>query len=131
MGDLRNLFLEAKEQQITTLGSVYLQDYIWTGQETGGFCIVSDQRLYMKGIFYIKKGTRYRKSKEAKIIELPDVIKTKVVDVRRLGHREKMFEIICREGILALRAEEYRELEIQEFQKYLRMAKAYCVHQER
>lgn len=130
MREIEHIFLEAKEQQITALGITYLQNFLRTGKETGGFCVVSDTRIYLKGTFYIKKGRRYRKSKEAKIVELKDIIKVETVNRNCLGHREKMVEIICRDGVWAICAEECKETEIQKFRKYLQMARAYYQRQD-
>lgn len=126
MESLEKLFLEKDEHRVTALGNVYLQNFLWTGREEGGFCIVSNYRLYMKGIFYYRTGGRYRKCRQAQIVKLSEIRSCDVVRRSTWRRREiPMMEIVCETQILAMEISVCSDFECQEFQKHLRMAMAY------
>lgn len=127
MESLGNLFLEKDEHRVTALGNIYLQRYLWTGREEGGFCIVSNYRLYIKGIFYQRKGRRYRKCRQAQIVDLSDVRSCDVVVRRSIWRRGEipMMEFVCGRQVLAMEISACSDFECQEFQKHLRMMIAY------
>lgn len=122
---LRNIFLEKEEHKIAVLGNTYLQNYLRTGKEEGGFCIVSNCRLYMKGTIYQKTGRHYRKCRQAQIVPLSEIQSCDERIKCCWRRRIPIMEFVCRNQILAMEIGMCSEYECQEFQKHLCMAIAY------
>lgn len=125
MEQWRNIFFESDEHQITALGNHYLHIFLRTGKEEGSFCIVSNCRLYMKGLVYKKNGKRYRRCREVQIVELPDILACSLTKRCRWGKETPLMEIVCADQVLAIPVENCSDYECSEFQKHLRMAMAY------
>lgn len=125
MEQLRNIFFEAEEHQITVLGNSFLQIFLRTGKEEGSFCVVTNYRLYMKGLFYKKVGRHYRRCREAQIIELSEIDACNFIQRSRWGKEMPMMEFIGPDEVLALPVDTCSDYECTEFQKHLRMAMAY------
>lgn len=125
MEQLRNIFLEADEKQITVLGNRYIQSFLRTGREEGSFCIVSNYRLYIKGLLYKKVGKRYRKCRESQIMELSQVHSCNRMEIKHWNQNIPAMEIDCDGQTFAVPIQSCTEYESAEFQKHLRMAMAY------
>lgn len=73
---MSNLFVDANEKEISTLGSNYLRNFLSTGSLENGFCTVTDKRVYFRGKCYTKSGNNYKSTKEEKTVDLKDVTGT-------------------------------------------------------
>ena len=73
---MSNLFVDANEKEISTLGSNYLRNFLSTGSLENGFCTVTDKRVYFRGKCYTKSGSNYKSTKEEKTVDLKDVTGT-------------------------------------------------------
>ena len=76
MNNMSNLFVDANEKEISTLGSNYLRNFLSTGSLENGFCTVTDKRVYFRGKCYTKSGNNYKSTKEEKTVDLKDVTGT-------------------------------------------------------
>ena len=76
MNNMSNLFVDANEKEISTLGSNYLRNFLSTGSLENGFCTVTDKRVYFRGKCYTKSGSNYKSTKEEKTVDLKDVTGT-------------------------------------------------------
>ena len=83
MNNMSNLFVDANEKEISTLGSNYLRNFLSTGSLENGFCIVTDKRVYFRGKCYTKSGNNYKSTKEEKTVDLKDVTGTGFTFIKR------------------------------------------------
>ena len=83
MNNMSNLFVDANEKEISTLGSNYLRNYLSTGSLENGFCTVTDKRVYFRGKCYTKSGNNYKSTKEEKTVDLKDVTGTGFTFIKR------------------------------------------------
>lgn len=98
MNNMREMFIDNDEQEISTLGSGYISNFLKTGSLEKGFCTVTNKRVYFKGKSYYKSGNSYKKSNEERIVDLKDITGTGFVTSSRW--LLKMMSIIY--GILLL-----------------------------
>lgn len=77
-----NMFADASEKEISTLGGGYLKNFLSTGTLDKGFCTLTDKRVYFKGNCYYKSGNDYKASKEERIVGLKDVTGTGFIEIR-------------------------------------------------
>lgn len=80
---MSNLFVDANEKEISTLGSNYLRNFLSTGSLENGFCTVTDKRVYFRGKCYTKSGNNYKSTKEEKTVDLKDVTGTGFTFIKR------------------------------------------------
>ena len=83
MNNMSNLFVDANEKEISTLGSNYLRNFLSTGSLENGFCTVTDKRVYFRGKCYTKSGNNYKSTKEEKTVDLKDVTGTGFTFIKR------------------------------------------------
>lgn len=83
MNNMSNLFVDANEKEIFTLGSNYLRNFLSTGSLENGFCTVTDKRVYFRGKCYTKSGNNYKSTKEEKTVDLKDVTGTGFTFIKR------------------------------------------------
>ena len=83
MNNMSNLFVDANEKEISTLGSNYLRNFFSTGSLENGFCTVTDKRVYFRGKCYTKSGNNYKSTKEEKTVDLKDVTGTGFTFIKR------------------------------------------------
>lgn len=109
---------------------VFLQDVLRTGREEGGFCIVSNYRFYMKGMFYLKKGKHFWKRKQAEIVGLSELRQCEMIIGHRWLRNIPMMQFVCDKQTLAMEIEGCSEYECQKFLKHMRMVIAYGKRQD-
>ena len=80
---MSNLFVDANEKEISTLGSNYLRNFLSTGSLENGFCTVTGKRVYFRGKCYTKSGNNYKSTKEEKTVDLKDVTGTGFTFIKR------------------------------------------------
>lgn len=85
MNNMSNLFVDANEKEISTLGSNYLRNFLSTGSLENGFCTVTDKRVYFRGKCYTKSGNNYKSTKEEKTVDLKDVTGTGFTFIKHFG----------------------------------------------
>lgn len=83
MNNMSNLFVDANEKEISTLGSNYLRNFLSTGSLENGFCTVTDKRVYFRGKCYTKSGNNYKSTNEEKTVDLKDVTGTGFTFIKR------------------------------------------------
>lgn len=79
--DLKYLFMSQNEKTVAVLGNDYTEEYLQTGKCSGGFAVVSDKRLYVRGNSYDVCHNMFgrkvpRENKQSKTIDLKDVTAT-------------------------------------------------------
>lgn len=82
---MSNLFVDANEKEISTLGSNYLRNFLSTGSLENGFCTVTDKRVYFRGKCYTKSGNNYKSTKEERTVDLKDVTGTGFTFIKHFG----------------------------------------------
>jgi small-conductance mechanosensitive channel len=87
MNNMSNMFVDANEKVISTLGSNYIRNFLSTGSLENGFCTVTDKRVYFRGKCYTKSGNNYKSTKEEKIVDLEDVTGTGFTFLKNFGLR--------------------------------------------
>lgn len=85
MNNMSNLFVDANEKEISTLGSNYLRNFLSTGSLENGFCTVTDKRVYFRGKCYTKSGNNYKSTKEERTVDLKDVTGTGFTFIKHFG----------------------------------------------
>ncbi|MCL2604128.1 MAG: SHOCT domain-containing protein [Defluviitaleaceae bacterium] len=70
------LFASPSEKFVCTLGNNFAENYLAKGSLENGFAILSDKRVYFKGICYISTGKNFVKRNEERIVDVKDVTGT-------------------------------------------------------
>ena len=83
--DLKNMFVDANEQQIAVLGGNYLSNFLSTGSIEKGFCVLSDKRVYFRGKCYYKSGGNYKSRLEERMVDVKDITGTGFAETRLFG----------------------------------------------
>ena len=81
---LKSIFVSRKENFVCALGNWYLINYLEGGFLGRGFAVVSDKRVYFKGISY-EIGTRtFKRRSQSSTVDLKDVTGTDVKMMRNI-----------------------------------------------
>lgn len=83
MNTLSGFLFDKTETVTAVLGQNSVQRLLSEGVMSGGFAVLSDKRLYVKGECFVKNGTGYKASIEDRIIDLKDVAGSAFEETRR------------------------------------------------
>lgn len=71
-----DIVFDSNEKIISVLGNNFLQTFISTGTLGKGFAILSDKRIYFKGLCLTRFGSRWVSSKEERAVNIEDITGT-------------------------------------------------------
>lgn len=74
----KSFFMNPKEKFVCALGNGYLMNFLAGGFLGKGFAVVSDKRVYYKGISYEFVGKKLASRKDARTVDLKDITGTEV-----------------------------------------------------
>lgn len=82
--DIREMFVDPKEEQRAVIGGGYLNNLLQTGIFSKGFGVLTDRRLYYRGKCFHKVGGNYVKTDEDCIVDVQDVTSSGFVYTRQI-----------------------------------------------
>ena len=71
-----SVFASPSERFVCVLGNNFAESYIANGTLSSGFAILSDKRVYFKGMCFSKVGTKLTATNEERIVDVKDVTGT-------------------------------------------------------
>lgn len=71
--EFNKIFFDPKERQIAVLGSSFLRNILSAGGVSSGSCVLSDKRLYFKGVCFTKENGRFIRTDEESTVGVKDI----------------------------------------------------------
>jgi hypothetical protein len=78
------IFASPTEKFVCTLGNSYAENYLASGSLKNGFAILSDKRVYFKGICYFFTGKNFVKRHEERVVDVKDVTGTGFIHIKSI-----------------------------------------------
>lgn len=71
--EFNKIFFDPKERQIAVLGGSFLRNILSAGGVSSGSCVLSDKRLYFKGVCFTKENGRFVRTDEESTVGVKDI----------------------------------------------------------
>lgn len=82
------LFSDPQEQLVAVLGKDAAKEFFSTGKLGEGFAVLSNRRLYFRGVCRLRRGHRYTKCRTERTVDVADITDFRLVTpAPRLAHR--------------------------------------------
>jgi len=78
------IFASPAEKFVCTLGNSFAENFLASGSLKNGFAVLSDKRVYFKGICYISEGKKFIKRHEERIVDVKDVTGTGFIHTKSI-----------------------------------------------
>ena len=84
--NFKNYFMNPKEKMVCILGNSYLQNFLTDQSFSKGFSVVSDKRVYFRGVVFSAIGKKFHKTKVSSAVNIRDVTGVKVAYFSPIHH---------------------------------------------
>lgn len=71
--EFNKIFFDPKERQIAVLGGSFLRNILSAGGVSSGSCVLSDKRLYFKGVCFTKDYGNFFQTDEENAVDVKDI----------------------------------------------------------